>query len=211
MTTSPLGKLKRLLGRREMRKESMELDEQEVDRILHHDSMPLEEYEGTMVGMHISDSADEPTGLPGALADRQSDLERLPRAMLGMQVRFLDQIRFRERRSGEVQPLDEEEQAASKTRRVLNSKWSKLALALFALCGLFAVAALVLFFEGLSVERSLAEQKLAAETMEDNTSRLKDEPAVKVPTGKCAKFQEVFRNWLSAFCKLVNCSSELCN
>eukprot|EP00061_Rhincodon_typus_P002822 g18557.t1 len=65
------------------------------------DTVPdLEEYEGAVVGMHISEGPGGDPGLPGAFGKRR-DSSRLADLMLRMQTRFLDEIGLRERQADE--------------------------------------------------------------------------------------------------------------
>ncbi|XP_072333695.1 uncharacterized protein [Scyliorhinus torazame] len=210
MATASFNKLKNVLLRGGRREDNEELDEDNFDTIRRPNSVNLEEYEGTMVGMHITTGKERASGLPGALVDRR-DPERLAKAMMGMQARFLDQIGFGERRRVEEKPLPTEEEAGLKNRQDLGSNWSKLALALLAIAGVLAVTTLVLFFEGTDVQHSVTLQKAAAASLESEKNSLIIQMAEQDNAGNCAKFQDVFLSWLSSFCKFVNCSSELCH
>ncbi|GCC44358.1 hypothetical protein chiPu_0028593, partial [Chiloscyllium punctatum] len=94
------------------RKEQRLLGNQEEDDDAHAPgSVPnLEDYEGAVVGMHISEGPDGTPGLPGAFGERR-DSRRLADMMLRMQTRFLDEIGLRERRAEQQQEEEEEQEA----------------------------------------------------------------------------------------------------
>ncbi|XP_067883113.1 C-type lectin domain family 4 member E-like isoform X2 [Heterodontus francisci] len=179
------------------------------DSVRRPESVPnLEDYEGTMVGMGISDSVGKPLGLPGAVTDRR-DSEALAAGMLRMQSNFMDDVGIREGRGLEKLPSDDEE--ASKGSKVLGSKWTKISLALLGICGLFAISALVLHFRKAETEKAISGQKLMLQDLVDKSSGLKHALDAELYEGKCAKYEDVFLHWLTAFCRFINCTSELCH
>uniref|UniRef100_UPI00398E38B5 C-type lectin domain family 7 member A-like isoform X2 n=1 Tax=Pristiophorus japonicus TaxID=55135 RepID=UPI00398E38B5 len=211
MAGSLLRKFKRprflLRSEKEVNDEQLRLDDS--DSVRRPDSVPnLEDYEGTMVGMNISERTDQPVGMAAALDNRPGS-EGLASSIHGMQATFMDEIGLMEGPS--IEKTASEEDEASGWREACRSNWSKLALALLALCAILAICILVLHVEGAQVRKRAASELIVADAMEEKNAVLKLLLVQNMFDPKCTRYEDMFLRWLQSFCQIVNCTSQLCH
>ncbi|XP_055521571.1 C-type lectin domain family 4 member C-like [Leucoraja erinacea] len=100
---------------------------------------------------------------------------------------------------------------ASRGLAQFGTNWSRLALATLAVCGMLAISVLVLQIEGSKLLRNTQGKVAERDAMVNRTHKLQDEMTGQDAASKCSKYEELFLHWLSAFCKVANCTSELCH
>ncbi|XP_059817590.1 C-type lectin domain family 4 member M-like isoform X2 [Hypanus sabinus] len=161
----------------------------------------MEGYEGMMVGMDVSSG---PQGLASALSEGQ-----LPTAMLEMQSEFMDELGFQQDPVLRKAPSDGPQEPA--WLKPLGSNWNKVALALLGLCVALAVIALVLYIEGSRLYREETGQLALSNALQQKSSQLWDSLRLHPGGSLCSDYQQMFTHWLTAFCRLANCTSQLCH
>ncbi|XP_059816407.1 C-type lectin domain family 4 member M-like, partial [Hypanus sabinus] len=93
----------------------------------------------------------------------------------------------------------------------LGSNWNKVALALLGLCVALAVIALVLYIEGSRLYREETGQLALSNALQQKSSQLWDSLRLHPGGSLCSDYQQMFTHWLTAFCRLANCTSQLCH
>ncbi|XP_072894916.1 uncharacterized protein [Hemitrygon akajei] len=162
----------------------------------------MEGYEGMMVGMDVSSGPGRPQGLATALSEGQ-----LPTAMLEMQSEFMDELGFQQDPVLQKAPSDGPQEPAC--LKLLGSNWKKVALAFLGLCMALAVIALALHIEGSRLYHEGTGLLALRNALQQNSSNLWD--SYRHHLSRCSDYQETFTHWLTAFCRLANCTNQLCH
>uniref|UniRef100_UPI00398EC5E9 CD209 antigen-like protein C isoform X1 n=1 Tax=Pristiophorus japonicus TaxID=55135 RepID=UPI00398EC5E9 len=96
-------------------------------------------------------------------------------------------------------------------QKFCGSAWKKVAVASFTIALMCAIVAVILYSEGLKMNRELKSSNAALVQALKVFARMMDMFEREIHDSECERYEDTFLNWLQQFCKIVNCTSELCH
>ncbi|XP_041036535.1 asialoglycoprotein receptor 2-like [Carcharodon carcharias] len=104
-----------------------------------------------------------------------------------------------------------ETQEETSWQLVCGSGWKKLAIGSLAIAALCAIIAGILYSEGERMKQEILLKQTALDSALSSYSEVRDSMQQERTPSDCAHYQDTFRNWLLSFCKMINCTTELCH
>ncbi|XP_067883105.1 CD209 antigen-like protein C [Heterodontus francisci] len=89
--------------------------------------------------------------------------------------------------------------------------WKKVAIGSLTIAAVCAVIAVVLHSQEVRMKKELLSKKVALDSAVIRYNEASDSIGREVTQSECARYEDTFLNWLQTFCKIVNCTSELCH
>lgn len=89
--------------------------------------------------------------------------------------------------------------------------WKTVAFCSLVACIVLSIIVVVLYVEGGRVARTFTKKKTALDDMRGNYTQVEHAIAKEISKTQCSRYEDTFHNWLQSFCRIVNCTSELCH
>ncbi|XP_072334813.1 CD209 antigen-like protein A [Scyliorhinus torazame] len=105
-----------------------------------------------------------------------------------------------------VSPTESEEETT-----LCGASWKKVAIGSLMIAAVCAIVAVILYTEGSRMKRELLSKKVALDYAFHNYNKVSDSMQREIKQTECARYEDTFMNWLQSFCKIINCTSDLCH
>ncbi|XP_038678331.1 C-type lectin domain family 4 member A-like [Scyliorhinus canicula] len=105
-----------------------------------------------------------------------------------------------------VSPTESEEE-----KTLYSATWKKVAIAFLTIAAVCAIVSVILYTEGSRMKREFLSKKVALDYAVHNYNKVSDSMQREVKQSECARYEDTFMNWLQSFCKIINCTSDLCH
>ncbi|XP_062892758.1 CD209 antigen-like protein C isoform X1 [Mobula hypostoma] len=107
--------------------------------------------------------------------------------------------------------VDEEEEDAVCWQTYCGSAWKKMAWGTLMALIIFTIIVVILTSKATQLHADYTHKKAALNDVRSNYTRAMDTIRQNPSQSQCSRYEETFLNWLQSFCRIVNCTTELCH
>ncbi|XP_048382160.2 CD209 antigen-like protein C [Stegostoma tigrinum] len=91
------------------------------------------------------------------------------------------------------------------------SPWKKVAIGSLTIAAVCAIISVILYSEGTRMRRELVSKQVALDYALSNYSDARESMNRQLSPSDCVHYEDTFKNWIQTFCRIINCTSDLCH
>ncbi|XP_072894914.1 CD209 antigen-like protein C [Hemitrygon akajei] len=143
------------------------------------------------------------------MADEDEDDAWAPAGGRRQQTR--EQTRVQAAEDEENVSMEEEMEEASSSQTFCGSAWKKLAWGTLIASIIFTITVIILYSESTRLNQHYTQKKTALDNVRSSYTRAVGIVGQNASQSQCSRYEKTFLNWLQSFCRMFNCTSELCH